>query len=89
MQILIGIGAWLTGCTVGAVVIAGIGTIFGQVKGTTLLPIIFILIGVFLASGLHFYKRFIERKQMPAYREQLQEWSNSMVCKRCGYVWIR
>lgn len=89
MQILIGIGAWLLGSVVGAVIVSVMELIFGRSNAATLLAFSFILIGVFLICGLHFYKRFIERKQMPVYREQLEEWSNSMICQRCGFMWTR
>lgn len=29
------------------------------------------------------------KKRMPDYRKRLAEWNKSMLCRRCGYAWLR
>jgi hypothetical protein len=89
IQILIGIGAGILGILIGGSILQGIIAIFGLSRDTGLLALPFILVVGFLLYGVYFYNRFIQQKKMPVYREQLQEWSNSMICRRCGFIWTR
>jgi Zn-dependent protease with chaperone function len=89
IQILIGIGAGVLGVFIGGGILEGLDTVIGLSRDTALMILPFILIVGFLLYGLYFYNRFVQQKKMPVYREQLQEWSNSMICRRCGYMWVR
>jgi len=89
IQILIGIGAGILGILIGGSILQGIEVIFGLSRRIGLMVLPFILVVGFLLYGLYFYNRFVQQKKMPVYREQLQEWSNSMICRRCGYMWIK
>lgn len=48
-----------------------------------------ILVVLFTAGGIFCCCQYVERNKMPDYRNRLREWLNSMVCRRCGYVWTR
>lgn len=56
--------------------------------GVNLIFLFILLIPVLTALGCRLHKRAL-RKLMPGYLERLQEWSRGMVCRRCGYMWIR
>jgi hypothetical protein len=89
IQILIGIGAGVLGILIGGSILQGIIAIFGLSRENGLLALPLILVVGFLLCGLYFYNRFVQQKKMPVYREQLQEWSDSMICRRCGFIWTR
>jgi hypothetical protein len=89
IQILIVIGAIVLGVFIGGGILEGLDAIIGLSKDTGLIILPFILVLGFLVCGVYFYNRFIQQKKMPVYREQLQEWSSSMICRRCGFIWTR
>lgn len=89
IQILIVVGAIVLGTFIGGGILEGLDAVIGLSRDTVLMVLPFILIVGFLLYGLYFYNRFVQQKKMPVYREQLREWSNSMVCSRCGYMWVR
>jgi hypothetical protein len=39
-------------------------------------------------TGVYFYSQYVQ-KQMPEYIQKMDEWSKSMICFRCGYMWIK
>lgn len=49
----------------------------------------FILVVVFAASGIGWACYDVEVKKMPVFREALDEWERSMVCRHCGWTWVR
>ena len=89
IQILIGIGAMALGVFIGGGILEIIDALFGLSPNTRLMAMPFVLIVGFLLYGLSSYNRFVQQKKMPVYQRQLEEWSNSMICKRCGYMWVR
>lgn len=56
--------------------------------GLNLLFLYILLIPVLAALGCWLHKRAL-RKLMPGYLEKLREWSNGMICRRCGYTWTK
>lgn len=48
-----------------------------------------ILVVAFTGGGVFWCYQYVERNKMPDYQDRLREWSNSMVCRRCGYMWVR
>lgn len=56
--------------------------------GLNLIFLYILLIPVLAALGCWLHKRAL-RKLMPGYFEKLREWSNGMICRRCGYTWVR
>lgn len=56
--------------------------------GLNLIFLYILLIPVLAALGCWLHKRAL-RKLMPGYLERLQEWSRGMICRRCGYTWVR
>lgn len=88
---LIGIASVIISVLVSGTILTVIDAIIGissNNNGILVLPIV--LIGAFLFYGLYLYNRHImEKKKMPVFREQLQTWSSSMICRRCGFMWTR
>lgn len=89
IQILIGIGAGIAGIFIGSGILLAIDAVFGLIQDTRLLVFPVILMVGFPLYGVYLYNRFVQQKKMPVYREQLEEWSNSIICQRCGYMWVR
>lgn len=89
IQILIVVGAIILGANIGGGILEGLDAIIGLSRDTSLMALPVILILGFVLSGLYFYNRFVQQKKMPVYREQLLEWENSMICQRCGFMWVR
>ena len=56
--------------------------------GINLIFLFILLIPILAGIGCRLHKRAL-RKLMPGYLERLQEWSRGMICRRCGYMWIR
>jgi magnesium-transporting ATPase (P-type) len=56
----------------------GINTIF----------LFILLIPILSALGCWLHKRSL-RRFMPRYLERLREWRNGMICRRCGFVWVK
>lgn len=56
--------------------------------GINLIFLFILLIPILAVLGCWLHKRAL-RKLMPGYLERLQEWSKGMICRRCGYTWIR
>lgn len=56
--------------------------------GINLIFLFILLIPTLAALGCWLHKRAL-RKLVPGYLEKLQEWSRCMICRRCGYMWIR
>lgn len=90
IQLLIGIGAAISGIITGVVILGAFDAIIG-ISSNSNLPLVFfiVLIGGFFVCGVHLYNRFVQQKKMSVHREQLEEWSKSMICRRCGFMWIR
>lgn len=90
IQILIGIASLIISVLVSGTILTVIDAIVGISRDTKLMEVLlFGLTVVFLLYGLYRYNRLIQQKEMPVFREQLQEWSDSMICRRCGYMWTR
>jgi hypothetical protein len=90
IQILICIASLIISVLVSGTILTVVDAIIGISRDTKLMEVLlFGLTTVFLLYGLYRYNRFIQEKKMPVYREQLQEWSDSMICRRCGYMWIK
>lgn len=89
IQILIGIGAGILGIFIGGGILEGIDAVVKLSQNTSLMVLPFILIVGFLLYGLYLYNRHIQRNKIPVYHEQLEEWTNSMICTRCGFTWVR
>ena len=56
--------------------------------GLNLIFLFILLIPVLAALGCWLHKRSL-RKLMPAYLERLREWRNGMICRRCGFMWVK
>ena len=56
--------------------------------GMNLILVYILLIPILAALGCWLHKRAL-RKLMPGYLERMREWSKGMICRRCGYTWIR
>lgn len=89
-QISIMIGAAISGIFIGVVILGAFDAVIGISSNSNWPLILFIvLIFGFFVCGVHLYNRFVQQKKMSDYRERLQEWSSSMICRRCGYMWVR
>ena len=56
--------------------------------GLNLVFLFILLTPVLAVLGCWLHKRSL-RRFMPEYLERLREWRNGMICRRCGYMWIR
>lgn len=56
--------------------------------GLNLIFLYILLIPILATLGCWLHKRAL-RKLMPGYFEKLREWSNGMICRRCGYIWTK
>lgn len=56
--------------------------------GLNLIFLYILLIPILAALGCRLHKRSL-RRFMPRYLERLREWQNGLICRRCGYMWVR
>ena len=90
IQLLIGIGAAVSGFFAGFIILGTFNAIIGiPEKAVWPLILLILLFSAFYVGGVHLYNRFVRRKKMSVHRERLEEWSNGMICKRCGHLWVR
>jgi len=90
IQILIVIASLIISILVSGAILTAIDAIIGISKDTALTgPLVVSLTIVFVLYGLYLYNRIIQKKKMPVFHEQLQAWSDSMICRRCGFIWTR
>ena len=56
--------------------------------GLNLIFLYILLIPILAVLGCWLHKRAL-RKLMPRYLERLREWRNGMICRRCGFLWVK
>lgn len=56
--------------------------------GLNLIFLFILLIPILAALGCWLHKLSL-RKLMPRYLERLREWRNGMICRRCGFLWVK
>ncbi len=56
--------------------------------GVNIIFLFILLIPILAALGCWLHKRSL-RRFMPGYLERLREWRNGMICRRCGFMWVK
>jgi len=88
IQILIFFVSMIAAAFISSAIFVGLDAVGISLGGTPIFLHIILLL-TFTGVGLHLYNSFTKRKRMPQHLDQLREWSDGMICQRCGYMWIR